>query len=79
MNNFSYRDKFITERNAPIMGEKTYLTKLRYYSDGGSSKVMITPVLSVSKECLRHKLPTETVRDLGSLFAGQQLNQSSNG
>ncbi len=38
MNNFSYRDKFITECNAPIMGEKIYLTKLRYYSDGGVQK-----------------------------------------
>ncbi len=43
MNNFHYQEKLIAERNASIMGEKTYLTILRYYSDGEVQKFRESP------------------------------------
>ena len=78
MNNFSYRDKFITERNAPIMGKKP--TSRNYgIIRMGEFKSYDNPRTVGFKGMSTTQAPYETVRDLGSLFAGQQLNQSSNG
>jgi hypothetical protein len=70
INNFRYKDKFITECNASIMGKKTYLPNIQ----GGEFKSSENLRTVGSKGMSTTKTPHGTFRGLGSLFSCQKLN-----